>query len=312
MTESAACDATTARILVIRNPAAGGRRRRRFEATMAHLRQAGCRIEICDTKARGEGMALARDACGKGFDRIVAAGGDGTINEVINGLAPRPPDDAMPPGGPPPLAVLPLGTANVLAAEIELPNEPAALAKIIVHGPARRIGLARLGSGAYFAAMAGAGFDAHIVAGVDTGLKRLIGKGAYAWEGLRQLFVFPFPEYRVTVDGQAFDAAWVIVTRGRYFAGRFLIAPHASLQDELLHVCLFRRRGVWAMLRYGLAMQFGRLGKLADYRVVSGRRVDVDGPPGDPLEADGDLVASLPVSIELVPEALDLVMPDRN
>jgi YegS/Rv2252/BmrU family lipid kinase len=300
------------RLLVIFNPTAGGRRRRRFEATLSCLRAAGCRLEVCETAGPGDGEAIARRASREDFDRVVAAGGDGTINEVLNGLAADQAGALRPADSRPPLAIIPMGTANVLAAELGLPKKPSALAEFILRGSECSVGLGRLSSGVFFGAMVGVGIDAHVVAGVDVALKRRIGKGAYALEGLRQLFAFPYPGYRVTVDDAAHEAAWVILTRSRFFAGRFVIAPKARIDDGLLHVCLFQRRGTWAMLRYALAQQFGRLQKLPDYHVVTGRRVSIDGPPGDPLEADGDIAGELPITIDLVPDAIGLIMPPAD
>src|SRR5262249_60700955 len=149
---------------------------------------------------------------------LVIAGGGGTINEAVNGLLSRGGGAASP------LALVPLGTANVLANEIGLVTAPAAVARTIARGAAVRayVGIA---NGRCFTAMAGAGFDAHVVAHVSLRLKRLLGKGAYVLESLRQLWRFPFPRYRVTIDGQSYDAASVIVAKGHYYGGRHLRAP---------------------------------------------------------------------------------------
>jgi len=220
---------------------------------------------------------------------------------VVNGLAGA--------AGPRlPLALLPMGTANVLANEIGLGRDPAAIARGIAEGAARPIALGRA-NGRRFTMMAGVGFDAHVVAGVDRGLKRLIGKGAYVVESLRQLSRFGFPRYRVEVDGVAYDAASVIVARGRFYGGRFVCAPAAGLETAQLHVCLFGRGGRWAVLRYAVALMLGVLPRLPDYRIVPGQVVLITGPAGDPVQADGDIVAHLPVRIDLDPTALSLVVP---
>ncbi|MFQ6018600.1 MAG: diacylglycerol/lipid kinase family protein [Kiloniellaceae bacterium] len=290
------------RLMIIHNPAAGSHGGRFAETTM-RLAELGCRLEVRRTGAHGDAEDLAREAAG--CDLVVAAGGDGTINEVINGLVAA--------GAGLPLAILPLGTANVLAAEIGLDLNPAALAKVIARGAPRPVCLGRLsagqGAGRLFAMMAGAGFDAHAVAGVNLALKRVFGKLAYAAEVLRQLAVFPFPRYRVVVDGEAFDAASVVAAKGRYYAGRYVLAPEARLEDPRLHVCIFGRGGRWAALRYGLAMEMRRLDAAPGYRIVPGRVVAIEGPAGDPLQADGDIVGRLPVEIEIVPDALRLVTP---
>ena len=294
------------RLLVIVNPKAGRRRRRRLRATLDQLRRHGCRITLRDTTKAGDAESFARAAVEEGavYDAIVAAGGDGTINEVVNGLAAV---RAVGPA-PPPLAVLPLGTANVLAAEIGLDPAPAAVAHTILAGPARPVTVG-MANGRCFTVMAGVGFDAHVVAGVSLRLKRLLGRGAYLVETLRQLHRFPFHRYAVTVDGVRYDAASVIVARGRYYGGRFVCAPLARLDAPDFQVCLFLKSGRWNALRYAVALALGRLHRLPDYRILPGRRLTIVGPAGDPVQGDGDIVARLPVAIEPSPRRLDLILP---
>ncbi len=307
MTDGSSAPGTpeTPRVLIIHNPAAG-RGRARFDETLARLRGLGCKPEILATARRGDAEDLASAAARLGFDRVVAAGGDGTINEAINGLA----------GGGPPLALLPLGTANVLAIETGLDPTPRALAETILHGRPRKICLGRVrgaaGQSRLFVTMAGAGADAHAVASVDLVGKKVFGTGAYFAEMARQLLVFPFPNYRIEVDGTAYDAASVVVANGRYYAGQYILAPDADIAEPSFQVCLFERGGRLAALRYVLAMQMDRLTEEPDYRIVTGRKIRVEGPLGDPVQADGDIVAALPVEIEIVPNALELVMPFKR
>jgi len=292
------------RLTVVFNPTAGARRRGRLQATLDLLRRSGCNVALRATAAKGDAEAIAREvgaANGLSTDMLVIAGGDGTINEAVNGLLANA-------NGVPPLALVPLGTANVLAAEIGLSLAPGDVARAITGGIAARayIGVA---NGRCFTAMAGVGFDAHVVANVSLRLKRRLGKGAYVLESLRQLFRFDFPRYRVTVDGQEFDAASVIVAKGHFYAGRFVCAPDARIDAPEFHVCLFERGGRWNALRYALALAAGRLHRLPDFRVVRGHSVTIDGPAGDPVQGDGDIIAALPVDIGVAPRQLHLIVP---
>ena len=288
--------------LVIFNPTAGWRRRRRLDATLRLLEEAGVTCQLAETRGRGDAEALAREAAdaARPPSLVIAAGGDGTINEVANGLSAG--------SAPPPLAILPLGTANVLAAEIGLATTPEAVAAAILGGRRLDVKVARANSRA-FLLMAGAGFDAHVVEGVRPAVKRLLGKGAYVLETGRQMLRFSFPRYRVTIDGKAYDAASVVVARGRFYGGRHLAAPHARLEADGFQVCLFEKGGRLAVLRYGAALLLGRLPRAAGYRIVPGRHVTVEGPAGDPVQADGDIIARLPVEIDLAPRRLSLVVP---
>jgi YegS/Rv2252/BmrU family lipid kinase len=291
---------------VVFNPTAGGRRRARFDRTLALLRQSGCEIAVQATTGRGDAEAIARSFgdVPPAPDLLVVAGGDGTINEAVNGLLSN--GNAASP-----LAILPLGTANVLAAEIGLGTAPPVVARTIAEGTASHayVGLA---NGRCFTAMAGVGFDAHVVANVDLRIKRRLGKAAYVLESLRQLFRFRFPRYRVTVDGQSFEAASVIVAKGHYYAGRYVCALEARLDEPVFHVCLFERGGRWNAVRYALALALNRLPRLADFRIVRGRVVTIDGPPGDPVQGDGDIIAHLPVRIEIAPQRLRLIVPTAS
>jgi len=288
------------RLLIIFNPVAGWRRRRRLAPVLAQLRAHGCALELRETQASGDAERFAAEADPGAFDLVVVAGGDGTVNETINGLA----RSGLP------LALIPLGTANVLAAEIGLSTDPAAVARCVALGQPRPIALGAA-NGRRFILMAGAGFDAHVVAGVSVPMKRWLGKGAYVLSTLRQLLVFDFPSYEVLTDNKAQRAASVIVTNARYYGGRFVCAPEASLESATLQVCLFERGGRLAALGYALALFSGRLPRLASYRLIAARRIEVRGRPGEPIQVDGDGIGQLNVAIEVLPRALDLVFPPR-
>ena len=256
------------RLAVIFNPVAGQGKGGRLSQTFSILRDRGCQLDLHETSARGHAEELGRTIDAAEADMIVAAGGDGTVNEVINGMVAG--------GVALPLAVLPMGTANVLAAEIGLSLEPSRIAETILRGEARPVVLGRA-NGRLFSVMAGAGFDAHVVANVNGALKKRIGKGAYVWESLRQLLRFPYPGYRVTVDGRDYEAVSVIVAKGRHYAGKFVCSPEARLDEPHFQVCLFKRRGAWNVLRYALALGLNRLPNLPDLEIVEGRDVSIEG-----------------------------------
>jgi diacylglycerol kinase (ATP) len=286
------------RLLIIFNSTAGARRRRRFEAVLAELRRLGCEPTVRPTGARGDAEQLAASADPNRHDVVVAAGGDGTINEVVNGLR----DSRLP------LAVVPLGTANVLAAEIGMGTDVQSVARTIALGRPRPISVG-VANGRRFLLMAGTGFDAHVVQQVDLALKGRIGKAAYALQILRQLGRFTFPEYAVTIDGTTWKAASVLVANAHYYGGRFVCAPNADLRAPTFEVCLFERRGRLSVIGYALAMLAGRLPKLKSYRVLSAAKVHIDGGSDEPVQGDGDIIGHLDVTIEIEPEALHLVYP---
>ncbi len=286
------------RFLIIHNPTAGRRSRGRLERVLALIETAGAQCEIATTRARGHAETIAREAVARPLDAVVACGGDGTINEVINGLR----------GAAMPLGIVPLGTVNVLAAELGLSARPRDVAETLLHAEPATV-LPGVVGDRRFTLMAGVGFDARVTAAVSLRLKRALGRGAYAAAALRQWLGGRGGDCRVRIDGAEFRAAWVIVARSRFYGGRFVCAPGAGLLKPELHACLMERGGRVNLARYAAALAAGRLGNLPDCRVVIGRRIDIDGADGEPVQADGDTVGRLPVRIALDTNPLRLLMP---
>ncbi len=157
--------------------------------------------------------------------------------------------------------------------------------------------------------MAGVGLDARVVAAIRPRLKRVLGKLAYVHEGLNQIARLGDDRYRVSVDGIEADAASVIIANGRYYAGRYVVAQAADLGEPVLQACLFQRGGRVQAMRYSMAMLLDRLHRLPDLVVRPGTRITIDGPAGEPIQADGDIIARLPAEIELAAPTLDILMP---
>lgn len=303
-------------VLLIRNPTAGRRRRRLLEAVMRDLREAGWTVDLVDTTAAGDARRLAETCDADRYGVIAVAGGDGTINEVVNGLVGRA-------GTGPALAIVPLGTANVLAHELGLEFEAAAIARTIMSGNALPVRPGEANCAAMdgpaasrcFSLMVGAGFDAKVVAGVSTSLKRRLGRTAYLWQSLLEACRYRPVRYAVEIDGRLYEAASVIVTRGRRYAGPYIVAPQAALGEPMLHACLFERWGRVHALRFGLALLLGRLPRMRGYRVIPGRdvKIYVLGDAGEtgrqPVQIDGDDVLTLPVSVALAPRTVRLLQP---
>ena len=285
------------RALIIYNPVAGYFPERRLTGVCQSLSWLGVEETICETAYRGDAEAFAA-AASEHFDVVVAAGGDGTINEVVNGLA----------GSHLPLAIIPLGTANVLAAEIDLPRNISAIARTIAAGETRPVHLGVV-NGRRFVMMAGLGFDAHVVANVNRSLKQAVGKFAYVLQTAISAFTFPSRAYRVTIDGTCREAASVVIANGRRYGGSYTCAPEASIEVPEFHICLFKNSGPLSVARYGAALMMGTLHRLPDIEIARGSHVVVEGPSGEPVQCDGDVYAALPVSASIGGDTLNLVMP---
>jgi len=246
--------------------------------------------------ALGDAELLAQEA-EPDFDVVVAAGGDGTVNAVLNGLAENPR----------PLGVLPLGTANVLASEIELPRDIEALATLIANGSPQPVWPGRVGN-RLFLTMAGIGFDAEVVAAVDPSLKRRIGRLAFVWAILLRLIRRPC-ELRVTVDGVEHRAAAVIAANARHYAGPFVLAPAASLAEPKLDLILFRDCGRLAALRYLGALLLGRIPHAKDITMLRVQTTEVSSSEPVAIQVDGEIVGTVPGIIAVAAQPIMLIRP---
>lgn len=295
-------EAHARRVLVITNPTAGRRRGKRLSEIIALLRAKGCEVTERQTTRRGDAEEFARAASCDDFDVVVAAGGDGTVNEVVNGLVDQPRR--------PRLAVIPLGTANVLALEIGLdPKNFEQVADTIASGPSCTVHLG-LANGRHFVLMAGAGLDAHVVEGVNVALKRHTGKLAYVVESVRQAFGYDFPALQIRANGEIYEGRMAVACRGRFYGGPFIAAPDARLDRPKLEVCILPKAGVGGMVRYGLALPLNKLSELPEVTVVSAEAITILGPRGAPLQGDGDIVARLPAEISIAVETVELIVPE--
>lgn len=289
--------------LLIFNPMAGPRRSKRLRAALAHMTSHGMSVIVCETAGPRDADRIARRSTD--CDVVIAAGGDGTINEIVNGLRDRD-DDCT-------LGIVPLGTANVLARELGInPMSPDTVADTILAGNRRPISLGHA-NGRHFVMMSGIGFDAHVVANVNLRIKRRFGKLAYVLRSLVELVEYKPRTYRVLIDGHLELASSVVIANGRYYGGPFVLAPDASLESADLQVCLFRRTGRWNALRYLWGMLSGRLSRFDDFDVVQAQALTVEQGPGcdsdEPVQGDGDIVCKLPVQIGISDKILPVLQP---
>ena len=290
------------RILAIYNPTAGRRARGKFERFRTALARFGAEVTIAETERPMHARELAEAADSARFDAVAVAGGDGTINEAVNGLV----RSGLP------LAILPLGTANVLANELELPHEPEALAEIAALSPVRTIVPAEIVSAErnepwQFLLMAGIGFDAEVVANLNLKLKRQIGKGAYALGSLAQLARHERRSFAARIDGKSETPASLVVARAHYYGGRFVLAPKARLDTPALHAVLFPAPSRLAALRYMAGVVTGTIARQCDVEVRNVAEIELAGPEGAPVQIDGDVRAHLPASIRLASAPLAII-----
>lgn len=285
-------------IKLIANPVAGGDATAKIQQAQRCLAEHGARVELSLTGDRGDALRAAQAAKTGGFDLIVAAGGDGTLNEVINGLAPSTI----------PLAFIPLGTTNVFALEAGIPMDIPQACRIALAGAPTPVCLGRA-DGVRFLLMASAGFDAEVVHRVDLRLKRYLGKLAYVVSALRIFFGPPLPPIELSLeDGSRLRGHGVIIGNGRFYGGRFSLTPGASLQEDLFEVCLLQKSGRLNLLHFLLRMVLRRPLTPAGAKLFKTRALTLNGAPV-PVQIDGDPHGRSPMNFQIAPGELLMVMP---
>jgi diacylglycerol kinase (ATP) len=288
------------RLRVIYNPIAGQRHGERLRKTFRALERSGASISVIETNGPGDAERAAAATRRADTDILIVAGGDGTINEVVNGLMAAP-------GQIPPMGIIPLGTANVLAQEIGLKLSSRKIAAAILDGHRISVYPGRA-NGRHFLMMGGVGFDAEVVAHVDPGLKRRTGRFAYFVEVLHQSWRHRFETCGGEIDGVPFESRWVVVCNGRHYGGPFVAAPLARLTEPGFSVCLLD--GARSDIpRYGAALALGRLSHQHDVRIVPAHRVRIDSPIGHKVQGDGDIIGNLPMEIVAADRPIELVVP---
>jgi diacylglycerol kinase (ATP) len=295
------------RACIIFNPAAKGDKARRFRR---HLDDIGAQARLKLTTAAGDARRLAAEAVTEGFDTVVAAGGDGTVNEVLNGIGDGPNGFEKSR-----LAVLPLGTVNVFARELGLPMKPSAAWECIKQGRETQIDLPRVefisertAQTRYFAQLAGAGLDARAVELVAWQLKKKIGPLAYVMAGLQALMDVP-AQITAKADGRTLSGALVLIGNGRLYGGPFRIFPGADLRDGLLDICVFPRVNWFTLARCAPQLLITRSLPTSSAQAFQAKSITLSAPARTPAEVDGELFGHLPATFSLSVGKLRAVVP---
>ncbi len=267
------------------------------------LRRAGWDVDVCETVGAGSGTGLARDAVISGCTAVIVAGGDGTINEVIQELA----------NTPVALGIVPLGTVNVWALELGISATAVGAAAALVSGQIRTIDLGRAND-RYFLLMGSAGFDAHVTRNVSTRLKRWWGPAAYIVTAGRSVWRYTGTRARVVLDGDEVECSLLMLVAGntRLYGGRMVeITPLALVDDGLLDVCIFTGRGARDLVHYTWAVLRHRHTKnMRGVLCRRVRRVEVYAERPLPVQVDGDYAGTMQdIILSVAPAALRVIMP---
>jgi diacylglycerol kinase (ATP) len=269
------------------------------------LTKNGHTVTVVPTTGPKTAGAMAREHIERGADLIVAAGGDGTINEVADGMV----------FSEVPLAILPAGTANVLAMEIRIGSKMERAAEMIEASVPYRISAGHLtcadGSvSRYFLLMAGAGLDAHIASQVNAAVKARLGKLAYWLAGWRVLGR-DLPLFDVEANGQKFRCSFALLSKVRNYGGDFAIAQDVTLFDDEFEMVLFEGRSTFRYLKYFAGLLFNRHRGMTGVTVMRTAEAQLSGPVDVQVytQIDGEVAGHLPAEVKIVPAALTLLIP---
>lgn len=290
---------------LISNPKTGRYKSRRLpiEHIASLLRSRGVEVDLRPTTRAHEATEIAARVARNGSSDVFVAGGDGTINEVIQGLA----------GTKARLGIIPRGTANVLARELGLPLDEQEAVRIAARGNSRRIhlGLAideRNNVSRHFALMAGIGLDASIVRHVRPRLKKRIGKGAFWVSGLSHLASWSPHPFALEIDGREYRATFAAIGKAPRYGGDLAITPGARLDEPEFEVCIIETSNRFRYLRLlSHAMRAGMPRDNPAVRFVKTNRVVARGDA--PVQIDGELIGTLPMRFEIAPHSLEVIVP---
>ena len=287
------------RFFILHNPKAGLTARRHYHMILSLLRDAGAHIELVETSRHGEGMRVAAEAALSGsFDAIVAAGGDGTVHDAAEGLL----------GCAMPLGVIPMGTANVFAREVGLPLSSESVASTLLYGTTRSIPVGEINARP-FLFVVGIGFDAKAVAYFEASGARQFGQIGLFAPVIQALISHSDSVLRVTTDGGSTEAKWVIVTRVRRYAGGLLLSRDADITQTNFYVVRFGGHGKLVLLRQLSALACDLVRYDPDVNIEAAEWVRVENDAPLPVQVDGEMLGTLPVTIKLHPERLQLIFP---
>lgn len=286
------------KVLIMANPTSGGYNAEFLDDVRRRLEDLGCKTEIRLTRHAGEIGELCSDPdlCVR---TLVIAGGDGSINEALTGLQDHP--------DPPQLAVIPFGTANVLALELGLPRNPRAIAELIFQGKTRPLHFG-LANGRPFVLMASTGFDAEVVHAVPLTLKRRFGKLAYVITALKTGLRRKSAELKIELDGACLAGKFAVASNARHYGGPFVICPGGAT-DPGLHMLVLERDDPWSSFCYGIALLLGRIHKARGASVTPFQRARISAKDHVAAQVDGDPFGATPLEIRQTDKTVPILVP---
>lgn len=263
-----------------------------------YLKEYGFNPEIHLTKSSEDAGGFAKYCVKNHREMVIAAGGDGTINAVVNGLATS---DVV-------FGIIPLGTVNLLATELDIPPDIRSSCQLLAEGNIRRMDLGMINEW-YFASLASIGFDAYVMKKTKPRLKRLLGALAFIFSAMRIITSYPFKSIRIKIDHETGERKGylLVIGNGKFFSANMPVAPHARIDDHKLDLVLYKRHNLAGILSYFREIKAGNIvqSPYTDYLQVE--RVSVLAHGHHLVQGDGEIFGTTPVTIQVAPSALKII-----
>jgi YegS/Rv2252/BmrU family lipid kinase len=296
-------------ITIIFNPVAGAGKRTSIDRAVSAFNARGVRPLVRATGNRGDAEYFAAEEADRGCDIVVAAGGDGTINEVANGLA----------GSRAALGVLPMGVANLLAMEMGIPAEADRAVDAIIQGIPRPVkpgyvilqdDISGMESKRYFLLMTGIGFDGGVMHDLKRASVATWGKAAYITAGMRAMAKYTHTSFTVRIDGHDEVVAYsAVVGKSRFYGGPWMVTPGASITGDRLDLCLFTGKGAFRMLWNAFAIIANRRLPLSGVCDARARALEITSREQVHVQVDGDYLGCLPIRCGVATNELSIMAP---
>lgn len=269
-----------------------------LSSIIGKFKNAGFDVDLYKTKGGGDAIEVAREAVRSGgFEVIVAGGGDGTVNEVINGMMPNPIQ----------MGILPLGTSNGLAQELNISLNPLKSVDTIINGSCVKMDVG-FANGRYFGLMLGCGYDAITVENTNLKLKKIAGKFAYVLAAIKSLKKLKSNRIQLVVDGDRLDedSVFVVVSNTRRYAGKYSLTPNARYDDGFFDVFMYTGDSFFSFIHFALKTIWHKEFNAPDTMLFQAKNLLIYSSGRVPYQVDGDPFGELPVQVQIFPSAIEI------
>lgn len=271
-----------------------------IELIISYFRDEAYEINKMITNGPLTAMQIAKEEAKKATDIIIVLGGDGTINEVANGIY----------GSESALMIIPMGTANLLAHHINLPTKIHSALKAYKESAIIKINVGKAND-RYFLLMVGVGFDGYIISKITPSIKFKYGKLAYAYHSIKESFLYKYPLFSVKINNKEINSSFAVISLSKEYAGLLSLTPDVDITKNNFQICLFHRKGALSFWKYFLFALIRKHNKLSDVTLTFSDNLEIYSNNDSNIwsQIDGELFSKLPLTISLAQKKLNLIVP---